>query len=728
VRLGADIELAGQAGARGTPVTLDAGRQVVLFAPVSAGDLLPAGTLLDDWIGPEQRAAIDASAAAHLSSWSERRSEIDAFLGLPLLAMWEMELLADVFMTTVRIVEGVLHATETQGVRSVSLRGVTPDLSDCLEAMLGQRGVTVRRSEAGTAPAPLLVASARRGGLPSRVIAVTGLPARARGPLVVWPYWHLEGVIGELMADRALAPVFDLLNMPGTPDRRRVALNVARNGWWARPGARARHRSRRRVAAAVAAARRSPVADGPLDRLLDSRSLELLDRRAGDSPADYEAAAKTLRSGDVRCCVLPFDSPPEARALAEAARARAIPVVVVQHGGVHPEELQSDRTFADLVAVWSQDDARRIAARARGTLVLTGNPGAPHRIPVRARGSAHTVVLVESVTRLSTRVDARMPLRHLDAALEALEEARPGTRVTVRAHPSERALDAIRRVIARHPSLRTGLSKGGPIEPLLCEADLCIGAVSTATLQAGALHTPVIMLDVGSGGAPWPLDGTTAVPYVETAAALAAAIPDVLSDPSAEPAGAAELAEALGQRPPGVAVDAVLELIRGAIDSSGGGPAVCAAPARGCVNLRPARVSDAEHLFAWRNDPQTRRFAFRSEALVWADHLAWLERRLADPDTAILVAEEGNVAVGQIRFDRQADVAAIHIVIAPDARGRGIGASLLRLAASACPFPVERLRAEVVPANAASLAAFAKAGFDEVARDARAVTLELPGR
>jgi RimJ/RimL family protein N-acetyltransferase len=144
------------------------------------------------------------------------------------------------------------------------------------------------------------------------------------------------------------------------------------------------------------------------------------------------------------------------------------------------------------------------------------------------------------------------------------------------------------------------------------------------------------------------------------------------------------------------------------------------------VNLRPARPDDAERLFAWRNDPTTRRFAFDPDELSWDAHVAWLGRRLTDPDTAILIAEDEGEPVGQIRFDRSGDAAVIDVAVAPEARGRGLGTSLIRAGATSCPLPVTTLRAQVVPANGASLTAFRRAGFRDVAEDDRAVTLERP--
>jgi hypothetical protein len=561
VALESNVRLIGKVGPGHPPEDLAPGREVVLFAPVGVADLLPAGTLLDDWLDRDAREAIDDSAAAHLARWRESRAAIDDDLGVPLLSAWDMELLADVFLTTLREVEGALRLAAAQEVAAVELVELAPDLAQCLEELLRARGVEVTVAGRGTPPDPVLAATPAPPGLPSRVVSRTGLPARPRGGSVLWPYWHLEGVARTLAAEPGLRPVFDVLNLPLSLSRGQLVDSLARGGWWARPGTRALRASRARVAAALERARRLPAPGGALEQLLDSRALDLLAARAGDTPAWHDAASHTLGSRRIRVCVLPFDSPPEARTMAEAARAQGVPTVVVQHGGVHPEVLQSDRTFADAVAVWSADDARRLEGRAHGRLVVTGNPGAVLASPPPpGRRPERTIVLVESATRLSTIADVRMPLQHLDVALSALEAVRPGTEVVVRPHPSERAVAAIERVAGRHPGVRATVRQGGAIEPMLGGSDLCVGAISTATLQAGARGCRVVMLNVAPRRPPWPLDGQTDVAYATSVEELEKAITSVLA--AQDPPGARLLEEALGARPAGDAEEAVLALIR----------------------------------------------------------------------------------------------------------------------------------------------------------------------
>jgi len=149
---------------------------------------------------------------------------------------------------------------------------------------------------------------------------------------------------------------------------------------------------------------------------------------------------------------------------------------------------------------------------------------------------------------------------------------------------------------------------------------------------------------------------------------------------------------------------------------------------------RRAERGDAELLWRWANDLETRRNAFSQMPIPWPDHLAWLDGRLASAATRIWIFSDGDTPVGQVRFDMAGEAAEIDISVAPERRGRGYGKAMLTEA-------IDRLRAEhgarftprasVLEANAASLRTFRACGFTEVGAerrgDDRAIVLELPG-
>lgn len=148
--------------------------------------------------------------------------------------------------------------------------------------------------------------------------------------------------------------------------------------------------------------------------------------------------------------------------------------------------------------------------------------------------------------------------------------------------------------------------------------------------------------------------------------------------------------------------------------------------------LREARMSDAELLWRWANDRETRENSFTKASILYADHVAWLERRLASDATRIWIGTDDGVPVGQVRFDMTGGVAEIGITVAPEHRGRGHGKAMLTRA-------IHRLREErggrvrprasVLARNPASLRLFKACGFEEVGSDRRdgeqVVVLEL---
>jgi RimJ/RimL family protein N-acetyltransferase len=148
------------------------------------------------------------------------------------------------------------------------------------------------------------------------------------------------------------------------------------------------------------------------------------------------------------------------------------------------------------------------------------------------------------------------------------------------------------------------------------------------------------------------------------------------------------------------------------------------------VALRPAGPDDAELLWRWANDPAVRTAAFDTAPIPWDGHLAWLDRRWADPASAMYVADQGDGPWGQIRFQREPDgVAVVDVSVAEPARGQRLAAPLIRAGlrrAFADDAALTGVRALVRPENGRSAAAFRTSGLDPA--DGAAGVLTFEGR
>ncbi len=126
------------------------------------------------------------------------------------------------------------------------------------------------------------------------------------------------------------------------------------------------------------------------------------------------------------------------------------------------------------------------------------------------------------------------------------------------------------------------------------------------------------------------------------------------------------------------------------------------------IELRPATVADSERLFHWANDPETRRNSINPDPIPWEKHVAWLTKRLADPDTLLLIAQVGGEPIGVVRFDLQPDHAVISLTVAPEHRGKGYARPIIE---TACRLVSRPIVAQILPHNQRSIAAFTGAGF-----------------
>src|SRR2546427_12654905 len=100
---------------------------------------------------------------------------------------------------------------------------------------------------------------------------------------------------------------------------------------------------------------------------------------------------------------------------------------------------------------------------------------------------------------------------------------------------------------------------------------------------------------------------------------------------------------------------------------------------------REARMADADVLWRWANDPETRQNSFTTSAIPYEQHVAWLAERVGADATRIWIFSDGDVPVGQVRFDISGDVAEIGITVAPGQRAHGYGRAMRHAGGPAPP-------------------------------------------
>lgn len=128
------------------------------------------------------------------------------------------------------------------------------------------------------------------------------------------------------------------------------------------------------------------------------------------------------------------------------------------------------------------------------------------------------------------------------------------------------------------------------------------------------------------------------------------------------------------------------------------------------ITIRPANVDDAPDLFRWRNDVATRLASRNSGELRYHDHLAWLERTLADSARQLFIAELDGRAIGTIRADTSTsgDYTVLSWTIAPECRGLGYGKQILTAYVKTAE---GTLRADIRPENQPSRRMVESLGF-----------------
>ncbi len=136
------------------------------------------------------------------------------------------------------------------------------------------------------------------------------------------------------------------------------------------------------------------------------------------------------------------------------------------------------------------------------------------------------------------------------------------------------------------------------------------------------------------------------------------------------------------------------------------------------LTFRKATKEDTALYFEWANDLTVRENSINKSQIIFEDHVTWFSGRLNNPASILLVFENDSTAIGQLRIeiDDLLGEAFINYSIDKSYRGKGLGSVILSegrkyYSAHGIPYPLVGF---VKPGNAASIAAFHKAGFIEL--------------
>ena len=139
------------------------------------------------------------------------------------------------------------------------------------------------------------------------------------------------------------------------------------------------------------------------------------------------------------------------------------------------------------------------------------------------------------------------------------------------------------------------------------------------------------------------------------------------------------------------------------------------------ISLRPATIDDGPLLLHWRNDETTVRFSQTGRRVTEDEHVTWIARRLALARPLLWIAVEGEIPVGQVRVDLDADAfpvaGEVSIAVDPAHRGRGAGNTMLVLLQDmVVDLGIDCLDAWIHVDNIASLRAFSRRHLTEQER------------
>jgi len=244
-------------------------------------------------------------------------------------------------------------------------------------------------------------------------------------------------------------------------------------------------------------------------------------------------------------------------------------------------------------------------------------------------------------------------------AVALLEKPGPVLDVVIGAsHPARAAIEAFCRTRA---DSRCHVQTGD-MAALLAGCDLAVGAGGGATWERCCLGVPTLTLALAEN---------------QRVVLAAAARAGLVYSPDGDAITPTILAHHLTALMHNSALRESLSAAGMALVDGRGARRVAAALFASQIAVRPAVAQDCDPIHAWRNAPTVRAASRHGAEIPLQDHRQWFQRALASPDRILLVGEDGQGAVGVVRFDIRGREAEVSIYLAEGRLGQGLGPGLL---------------------------------------------------
>lgn len=346
-------------------------------------------------------------------------------------------------------------------------------------------------------------------------------------------------------------------------------------------------------------------------------------------------------------------------------------------------------------------------------------PGADDRytalVPPTCRtflGPAYALLRPEFRQLQSTRQTAVGPIDRLlisfggvdatnvtEDAIAAVRQALPDVMINAVVTDMSPHREALEKLASSDVCLQIDVNVENMAEKMMA-SDLAIGAGGSTSWERACLGLPSIVVPVAENQ----LATVSALQSLGCAIAVAPG-PNFITETR-------DLVRLLSASPE---LRALISAAASAAVDGRGASRIASALLPGEIMLRPATENDCRQIWAWRNAPEIRATAIDNAEIPWDRHCAWFARRLVDPQTIMLVAEEALGGVGVIRFDLDGADASVSIFLAPGNGGRSLGSIILRDGEQwvmARHPEIKRFLADVRPENAASIALFEGANYE----------------